>query len=159
MAAMRQPKEGGAPAPGEHLGSEVNNVKDSPSFSWREQERPPSHHWVPQLGAPVRAGTRDSPDQHPPGLPLSHGLCQGAWEGMTPFDICLSCDRTSLPCRLGTPSHFCVGASKLRGKGCPGLCLSVSSVLLPPLAFVVSVPVFTVCMRVCAYFDAGTTLS
>ena len=170
-AAVGQPREGGAPA---HMNAgqrgpcywsvlgRLEGRRAAPRFPWREQGR---GHIVtaglPNSGHQDRAGSRDSPGQHPPGLPVFCGLCREAWEGMAAIMTSV-CPVTALPSpgRLCSPTHFHVGPSRVRGRGCPvlRLCLCpLSSCLRWPLSC--HGPVFTVCVRVCACFDAGTTLS
>lgn len=75
--------------------------------------------------------------------------------------VCLSWDGNSPPSVGSASPPICwVGPSELRGRDCPGLCLRLhhlSCCLRWPLSC--RDPVFTVGVRVCACFDAGTTLS
>lgn len=101
----------------------------------------------------------------PPGLLVlvvyASGRDQGTWGVMTAIltSACLSCDSTALTLQA-VYQHPFSGWDLLSSKegAHPGLRLyHLSCCLHWPLSC--RGPVFTVCVHVCACFDAGTTLS
>lgn len=76
------------------------------------------------------------------------------------MSVCLSCDSTAPPSAgSASPPIFWAGPSELRGWGCRGLCCVCVICPVASAGPFCRGPVFTVCVRVCACFDAGTTLS